>query len=88
MTAGRERFSLRRVLVATARILPVLREAGVTLDALVGSLRDPSERYRHGDLDPPPKRVVLTDGDKGGEIWERDRPARRFLPAPAISVSC
>src|SRR5206468_7935884 len=28
-----------RVLVATARILPVLREAGVVLDALVGSLR-------------------------------------------------
>jgi ribokinase len=71
-----------RVLVATARILPVLREAGVALDALVGSLRDPSERYRHGDLDPAPKRVVLTDGDKGGEIWERDRPARRYSPAP------
>jgi ribokinase len=71
-----------RVLVATARILPVLREAGVVLDALVGSLRDPSERYRHGDLDPPPKRVVLTDGDKGGEIWERDRAFQRFSPAP------
>jgi len=71
-----------RVLVATARILPVLREAGVALDALVGSLRDPSERYRHGDLDPPPKRVVLTDGEKGGEIWERDRAVRRFSPAP------
>jgi len=71
-----------RVLVATARILPVLRDAGVALDALVGSLRDSSERYRQGDLDPPPKRVVLTDGEKGGEIWERDRAVRRFSPAP------
>jgi len=71
-----------RVLVATARILPVLREAGVVLDALVGSLRDPSERYRHGDLDPAPNRVVLTDGDKGGEIWERDGTSRRYSPAP------
>jgi ribokinase len=71
-----------RVLVATARILPVLREASVTLDALVGSLRDPSERYGFGDLDPPPKRVVLTDGERGGEIWENDRPPRRYSAAP------
>jgi ribokinase len=71
-----------RVLVATARIVPVLREAGVELDALVGSLRDPSERYRDGDLDPPPMHVILTDGEKGGEIRERNLPAKRFLPAP------
>ena len=70
-----------RVLVATARILPVLREAGIVIDALVGSLRDPSERYQDGELHPPPKLVVLTDGEKGGEIWERGRPARRFSPA-------
>ncbi|HSD09840.1 MAG TPA: PfkB family carbohydrate kinase [Candidatus Binatia bacterium] len=70
-----------RVLVATARVLPVLREAGVALDALVGSLRDPSERYRDGDLHPPPKGVVVTDGENGGEIWERGLPPRRFPPA-------
>jgi ribokinase len=55
-----------RVLVATARELPTLREAGVELDALVGSARDPDERYRDGDLDPAPKLVVWTEGSGGG----------------------
>ncbi len=71
-----------RILVATARILPVLREAGVTVDALVGSLRDPSERYAEGDLSPRPKLVVRTEGEKGGEFWEDGGAPRRFEPAP------
>ena len=58
-----------RVLVATARSLPVLQEAGVELDALVRSARDPSERYEPGDLDPRPKLVVATDGRNGG-TWQ------------------
>src|ERR687894_98322 len=37
-----------RVLVGTARILPVLHDAHVELDALVGSAADPSERYVEG----------------------------------------
>ena len=71
-----------RILVATARILPVLREAGVRIDALVGSLRDPSERYVEGDLRPRPKLVVRTEGEKGGEFWEDGGSVRRFEPAP------
>ena len=71
-----------RVLVATARILPVLREAGVTLDAIVGSRRDPSESYADGDLSPRPKLVVRTDGERGGEFWEDGSEIRRFDPAP------
>jgi ribokinase len=55
-----------RVLVATARVLPTLAEAGVELDALVGSGRDAAERYEPGDLDPPPRLVVTTGGAKGG----------------------
>jgi ribokinase len=55
-----------RVLVATARELPTLREAGVELDALVGSGEDEGERFRPGDLDPPPKLVVATAGALGG----------------------
>jgi ribokinase len=58
-----------RVLVATARVLPVLAEAGVELDALVRSARDPGERYARGDLEPRPALVVATDGNDGGE-WE------------------
>jgi ribokinase len=54
------------VLVATARVLPVLAEAAVELDALVLSSTDPSERYEPGDLDPQPRLVVRTAGDEGG----------------------
>jgi ribokinase len=60
-----------RVLVATTRApLRVLAEAGVELDALVASARDPGERYTVGDLPVPPRYVVLTDGSRGG-TWQR-----------------
>jgi ribokinase len=55
-----------RVLVATARSLPVLKEAGVGLDALVHSSKDTGERYSAGQLDPEPKLVVGTAGSEGG----------------------
>ncbi len=71
-----------RVLVATARSLPVLAEARVQLDALVRSARDPSERYEHGDLAVRPKLVVATDGRTGGS-WETvDGKAGSYRPAP------
>ena len=54
------------VLVATARSLPVLQEAGVELDALVHSSKDTGERYSAGQLEPPPKLVVGTAGSEGG----------------------
>lgn len=55
-----------RVLVATARELPTLIEAGVQLDALVRSGLDPSEAYEPGLLDPEPRLVVSTMGRTGG----------------------
>jgi len=55
-----------RVLVATARSLPALEEAAVELDALVRSGSDEGERYRPGDLDPPPRLEVATAGAFGG----------------------
>ncbi|HJR45070.1 MAG TPA: PfkB family carbohydrate kinase [Actinomycetota bacterium] len=55
-----------RVMVATARILDLLTAAPVQLDALVGSLTDTSESYTTGALDPPPRLVVRTDGERGG----------------------
>ena len=67
-----------RVLVATARELPTLREAGVELDALVGSGEDEGELYRPGDLNPPPKVVVTTSGALGGWL----QPGGPFRPAP------
>lgn len=55
-----------RIVVATARELPTLKEAQVELDALVASGEDESERYRPGELDPPPRLVVTTSGVLGG----------------------
>jgi ribokinase len=69
---------LARVLVATARELPTLREAGVQLDALVGSGEDEGELYRPGELEPPPHAVVTTSGGLGGWV----QPGGPFRPAP------
>ena len=55
-----------RILTATPRALSTLREAGVELDALVGSATDPGEAYRLGELDPPPRLRVATTGVAGG----------------------
>jgi ribokinase len=69
---------LARVLVATARELPTLREAGVQLDALVGSGEDEGEVYRPGELEPPPHVVVTTAGALGGWV----QPGGPFRPSP------
>jgi ribokinase len=74
-----------RALVATARELPTLKEAGVELDALVQSSTDESERYRPGELEPSPLRVVTTEGRQGGRYVEGDREGRweaAPLPGP------
>jgi ribokinase len=69
---------LARILVATARELPTLREAGVQLDALVGSGEDDGELYRPGELDPAPHVVVTTSGPLGGWV----QPGGPFRPSP------
>jgi ribokinase len=75
-----------RALVATARVMPVLQEARVQLDAVVGSGADAKERYVDGMLDPPPRYVVRTAGSRGGEwVGEEGRTGRwqsAELPAP------
>lgn len=71
-----------RVLVATSRVLATIREAAVELDALAGSARDPSERYRSGDLDPPPRLVVRTAGAAGGSFEVAGEQERPYDPAP------
>jgi ribokinase len=79
-----------RVLVATPRALEALRDGGVGLDALVGSGRDAAERYRPGDLAPPPRLVVRTAGRDGGSFeWDDGRRgtfAAAPLPAPLVDV--
>ena len=71
-----------RVLVATSRVLPLLKESGVELDALVGSASDPAESYRAGDLDPPPRVVVRTGGSESGTFVVGGERTRSFAAAP------
>ncbi|HKN94203.1 MAG TPA: PfkB family carbohydrate kinase [Thermoleophilaceae bacterium] len=71
-----------RMLVATARSLPVLKEAGVALDALVHSSNDAGERYAHGQLDPEPKLVVGTAGAEGGTWTAGEGRTGTFHAAP------
>jgi ribokinase len=71
-----------RVLVATSRVLPFLAEAGVPLDAVVGSSRDEAERYTPGLLKPAPRLVVQTSGADGGTFQTADGRTGSFPPAP------
>ncbi|MEA2506442.1 MAG: ribokinase [Actinomycetota bacterium] len=73
-----------RVVVATARIVPILQQAGVELDAIVGSSNDPAEAYGDGDLDPAPRLVVRTQGDGGGTFAIRGHSA---VPYQAVVPS-
>ena len=69
-------------LVSTARNLPSLAEAGVQLDVLVSSARDPGERYSPGDLEPPPRHVVRTTGAGGGEFESLGGDSGRWKATP------
>jgi ribokinase len=71
-----------RRLVATVRAIESLAPAHVELDALVASARDEGERYRPGDLDPPPRLVARTDGADGGILTAADGTSAPWEPAP------
>jgi ribokinase len=71
-----------RVLVATSRALPLLADAGVELDAVVGSASDPAEAYEDGDIVPRPRLVVRTMGAAGGTWHLRGETVRTFPPSP------
>jgi ribokinase len=74
-----------RALVASARELPVLREAGVEVDVLVGSARDEAERY-DGGLAPAPRYVVRTEGAEGGTVEPGGRFAAAPVPGPLVDT--
>jgi ribokinase len=79
-----------RVLVATSRVLDLLAESDVPLDAVTGSARDPSERYDPAALRHPPALVVRTEGARGGRFETADGRAGRFaaepLPGPIVDA--
>ena len=62
-------------MVATSRVLSVLADGGVQLDAVVGSANDPAERYEAGLVSPEPRLIVRTEGPSGGS-WEAADGAR------------
>ena len=74
-----------KVLVASARELPVLREAGVELDVLVGSAADAGERYE-GGLEPAPRYVVRTEGSSGGTVEPGGRFPPGQIPGPVVDA--
>lgn len=71
-----------RVLVATTRVLPLLAEAGVYLDAVVGSSADAGETYCRGDVAPEPGLAVMTAGEGGGAYWTAGGDEQTYAPAP------
>ena len=59
-----------RVLVATARELPTLcRRPQSSSTSSCAAPTITNETYAHGDLDPPPRLVVATEGEAGG-TWD------------------
>jgi ribokinase len=75
-----------RVLTATPRTMETLRTAGVELDALIGSGRDPGEAYEPGELDPPPKLRATTLGPGGGVLEPGGPFAAAPLPGPLVDA--
>jgi ribokinase len=77
-------------LVATPRAMAALSDADVALDALVASAADEGERYRPGDLEPPPRLVVRTRGAAGGSLESAGGEVLRWeaapLPGPAVDT--
>jgi ribokinase len=75
-----------RTLVATPRAYDTLRSAGVQLDALVRSAKDPGEQQAEEHLDPAPRLVVSTAGKEGGEWVGQDHTRNHWkaaeLPGP------
>lgn len=70
-----------RVLVATTRVLPLLQDVRVHLDAVVGSALDAGEAYSPGDLDPAPALAVMTEGEAGGSWITAGGETGRWDPA-------
>jgi ribokinase len=70
------------VLVATSRVLRLLAAADVELDAVVGSSRDPAERFDPTLLSKPPALLVRTDGKNGGTYQTLNGAAGTYESAP------
>ena len=69
-----------KAVVATSRVMSLLADAGVHLDAVVGSAKDENERYR--PIEPAPAFVVRTAGPDGGTYETAGGRSGTWSPAP------
>lgn len=72
-------------LVVTARRAPVLREAGVTADVVLGSVSDSRENAPIESYHPPPRALVLTDGARPIQVIRSDHAT--LVEAPPVIES-
>jgi ribokinase len=95
--AGMRAARAARVLTATPRARPALGDAGVSLDALIGSAYDASERYEPGTLVPEPALVVRTEAAAGGSYvrsdgasgrWRAEQPTGPVVDSYGAGDSC
>jgi ribokinase len=79
-----------RVLTATPRLrLPLLQDARVKLDALIGSGLDADEQIPLDALDPAPALTIATEGAAGGTLTPGGRYSPEPLPGPLVeSYGC
>lgn len=76
-----------RLLATTPRVrLQVLRQAGVALDALIGSGLDPGEAVPTGALLSPPRLRIATEGAAGGLAEPGGRFAAPQPPGPVVDA--
>jgi len=77
-----------RTLVVTPRAADTLMSAGVRVDALVRSAKDPGEQLDPARMDPPPDLVVSTGGKEGGEWTGHEGETGHYkaaeLPGPPV----
>jgi ribokinase len=79
-----------KVLVATIRAHDALTEAGVELDALVASANDATEQHDATAIEPPPRAIVKTEGERGGAYSTDDGRTGRWEahdpPGPVVDA--
>lgn len=75
-----------RVLVATTREAERLARVGIYLDAVVGSGRDPAERYIA--IDPAPGAIVETLGAEGARFRDTDGNIGAHKPPTVNPIVC
>jgi ribokinase len=69
-----------RVVVGSSRALQRLGESQIAVDAIVGSSRDPAERYVPDVLAEPPAVIVRTNSVNGGTFETSDGRSGRYEP--------